>query len=204
MVGSAVVAALTLAPAAASQAATLTDGESSAGWSVVFAGYGTVTATSRAVNLRPAVAEDAATTHAALVVRDAPGTADRIRSRVTLNEQLRVGSSANPWETGWLLLRYTDPEHFYYLACKTNGWELGKRDPAYPGGQRFLATGEEPCAAVGDAANLLLAAKGNRLTVKVDGERVAQFTDTQRPYRSGQGGLYSEDADVTFDRLIVA
>ena len=44
---------------------------------------------------------------------------------------------------------YTDNNHFSYLALKTNGWELGKRDPAYPGGQRFLATGSDSPTQIG-------------------------------------------------------
>ena len=66
-------------------------------------------------------------THAALVV--SADKVSRISSRVRLNEQLRTASPANPWEAGWLIAGYTDPERFYYVACKTNGWELGKRDP---------------------------------------------------------------------------
>ena len=54
--------------------------------------------------------------------------------------QVRNGP-ANPWEVAWLLWHYTDDQHFYSIVLKPNGWELGKEDPAYPGAQRFLATG---------------------------------------------------------------
>ncbi|MEI2620707.1 MAG: hypothetical protein V9G09_08190 [Candidatus Nanopelagicales bacterium] len=132
-------------PAAARELSVLTDGDTFGSWQVVFAGYGAVQRHRTGwLNLRPAVAEAAESTHAALVV--SADKVSRISSRVRLNEQLRTTSPANPWETGWLIAGYTDPEHFYYVACKTNGWELGKRDPDYPGGQRFLATGDDPCA----------------------------------------------------------
>ena len=185
-------------------AAVLTDGGTYGQWSVVFAGYGSVTATGSAaapqLTLRPAVATTADTTHAALVVGKPLGD-QRLKARMTLNTQLRTGSAANPWETGWLVTRYQDPEHFYYVALKTNGWELGKRDPAYPGGQRFLATGATPRTGSGQSHTATLTAQGARLTVRIDGEAVTSFTDSQRPYRSGAPGFYSEDADVTFDKV---
>lgn len=188
-------------------AATLHEGGGTGNWSVVFTGYGSVTATGSgsrlALRLRPAASARADETHAALVVSNSSYTTARLKTRVTLNEQLRTGTEPNPWETGWLVTRYTDNDHFYYLALKTNGWELGKRDPAYPGGQRFLVTGDSPRAAVGDPQTAQLSAKGNTLTVKIDGSTVATFTDGQRPYQSGRVGMYTEDADATFDRISV-
>jgi 3-keto-disaccharide hydrolase len=189
-------------------AATLTDGDGTGNWSVVFAGFGSVTATGSgsrlALRLRPTAASQADETHAALVASNATYTTARLKTRVTLNGQLRTGSDPNPWETGWLVTRYTDDDHFYYLALKTNGWELGKRDPAHPGGQRFLMTGATPRAAVGDSQTAQLSAKGSTLTVRINGSTVATFTDGQRPYQSGRVGMYTEDADVTFDRISVA
>jgi len=44
----------------------------------------------------------------------------------------------------WVVFRYIDDDHFYHLALKPSGWELGKTDPSYPGGQRFLTTGTLP------------------------------------------------------------
>ena len=194
---------LTFAAGGPAQAATLTDGDTYGSWRVVFAGYGSVTATPSKLTLQPAVATTADTTHAALVVGTSQ-TNVRLKTRVTLNAQLRTGSSANPWETGWLVTRYQDPEHFYYVALKTNGWDLGKRDPAYPGGQRFLATGDSPAAEEGASQQVVLTASGNKISVRIDGEAVTTFTDTQRPYRSGAVGFYAEDAAVTFDKISVA
>lgn len=196
----AAVCLVAVCAAGPARAATLTDGGSYGPWNVVFAGYGTVTATSSKLTLRPATATAADQTHAALVVGQ-PQTDVRLKARVTLNAQLRTGP--NPWETGWVVTRYTDPDHFYYVALKTNGWELGKRDPAYPGGQRFLATGDAPAASVGGSQQVVLTASGAKLTVRIDGEPVATFVDSQRPYRSGAVGFYSEDADVTFDKISV-
>lgn len=197
---------MVLTPTAA-RAVTLTDGDLWGQWQVVFAGYGSVTATgsgtSSKVTLAPAVATSPDQTHAALVVSRATLQDARLRARVALDDQLRENSPANPWESGWLVTRYQDPEHFYYVALKTNGWELGKRDPAYPGGQRFLATGSTPRTSVGTSRTVVLQAVGRKLSVKIDGSTVATFTDTERPYTDGALGFYCEDAVVTFSRITV-
>ncbi|MCU0299211.1 MAG: hypothetical protein MUF33_11950 [Candidatus Nanopelagicales bacterium] len=186
------------------QAVTLTDGDRYGPWRVVFAGYGEVVATSNSrLRLRPAIATAPEQTHAALAVTDATYSSTRIKARVTLNQQLRTGSAPNPWETGWLITRYQDPEHFYYLALKTNGWELGKRDPAYPGGQRFLATGPAPTAREGQSQVAVLIAKGSKLTVRINGNTVTSFSDAETAYTTGSAGVYTEDADVTFDQIAV-
>jgi hypothetical protein len=201
-IGTSLLAMLVGLPsAAAREVSVLTDGDTFGSWQVVFAGYGSVNATNRRLNLRPAVAEDPDSTHAALVV--SADKVSRISSRLRLHEQLRTASPANPWETGWLIAGYTDPEHFYYVACKTNGWELGKRDPEYPGGQRFLATGDDPCARPSQATRVQLVHKGPRITVKINKEVVVTITDDERAYRSGRAGLYTEDADVSFDRIVM-
>ncbi|MBK9433971.1 MAG: calcium-binding protein [Micrococcales bacterium] len=188
-------------PAAARELSVLTDGDTFGSWQVVFAGYGAVNATDPMAEPTPGGSRGSESTHAALVV--SADNVSKVSSRVRLNEQLRTTSPANPWEAGWLIAGYTDPEHFYYVACKTNGWELGKRDPAYPGGQRFLATGDEPCARLGQSTRVQLVHKGPRLTVKINKEVVVTFTDDERAYRSGRAGLYTEDADVTFDRIVM-
>ena len=202
-----VLGVLMLMSPATARAAVLTDSESWGAWTVVFAGYGAVTATgsgsSTKITLAPAVASSPEETHAALVVSQASHDDVRIRTKVTLDQQLRENSAPNPWESGWVVTRYQDPEHFYYVALKTNGWELGKRDPAYPGGQRFLATGSTPRAKVGSGQTAVLQAVGRKLTVKINGTTVATFTDTERPYTNGSVGFYCEDAVVTFSRTSV-
>src|SRR5260370_635436 len=42
---------------------------------------------------------------------------------------------------------------------------------------------------------------GNEIAVSADGHRLAQFTDTQRPYLSGAFGVYSEDSVARFWRI---
>ena len=109
----------------------------------------------------------------------------------------------NPWEVPWLVWAYTDPEHFYYVTLKPNGWEVGKADPQYPGSQRFLATGTDVFP-VGYSHNVRVAHRGNSFRIWVDGMLLTSQTDAERPYSMGSVGVYAEDAVVKFDQLTVS
>ena len=117
---------------------------------------------------------------------------------VTTMRQLRTGSRPRPWEAGWVLWHYSDDRHFYYLVLKPDGWELGKEDPAYPGGQRYLVTRARPAFPIGRTYRVRVGQAGARITVYADGTRLARVTDRQHPYLRGRTGLYAEDAAVTF------
>lgn len=174
-------------------------------WNVVFTGYGSVSSTPsrQAVRLAPTAATAPERTHASLAVTNASvGNFDASLAMKT-TAQLRTGSAPNPWERAWALWHYTDTTHFYYVVLKTNGWEIGKADPAYPGAQRFLATGTDTAFALGATHKVAIAQRGATFTVKVDGRALATFTDTERPYLRGALGLYTEDADVTFGSVVV-
>lgn len=139
-------------------------------------------------------------THAGLLVSGATlGNMDLTVNMVTL-QQLRT-PTPNNWETAWALWHFTAGPHFYYFIPKAHGWELGKSDPAYPGGQRFLATGVTPSFSLGRWHSVRVRQVGNTMSVWVDGAMVTTFTDNERPYFSGQLGLYSEDARVQFDNV---
>ena len=140
-------------------------------------------------------------THAALVVSQASFSNVRFSAGFQTLEQLRTGSPPNPWESAWAVFNYTDNTHFYYVAFKPNGWELGKADPAYPGAQRFLATGSLPSCAVGTEHSFDIQCEGNVISVWLDGALLTTFTDNERPYLSGKVGFYTEDAKVAFDNV---
>ena len=123
--------------------------------------------------------------------------------RPEVRKQLRTGSTPNAWEVGWVLWHYTDDTHFYYLALKPDGWELGKEDPAYPGAQRFLRTASSPTFTVGSWHKVTVQQVANVITVSADGVALGSFTDLERPYLSGRLGLYTEDAQVHFDDVTV-
>lgn len=180
----------------------LPDGARSNGWTVRFAGYGCAAIGvdgGSVLALRPRAAASADATHAGLVLGPSLSSRDaaaRFRVRVFTARQLRTGSAPNPWEVAWVVWHYTDDDHFYYFIAKPNGWELGKRDPAYPGGQRFLATGSERRFPVGQWYDVDVAQRGATITVSVDGRTLVMFEDRERPYTAGAVGLYSEDAAV--------
>ena len=140
-------------------------------------------------------------THAALVVSQSSYTGVSFEADFATISQLRTGSPPNPWECAWAVFGYTDNSHFYYVAFKPNGWELGKVDPAYPGGQRFLATGSDTTFAVGSKHSFQITQTGATITVAADGKVLTTFTDMERPYLSGKLGFYTEDAEVIFDTV---
>ncbi|WP_431045673.1 family 16 glycoside hydrolase [Streptomyces sp. P1-3] len=171
-------------------------------WRSVFHGYGHTTGGVDELTLTPLAAREPGRTHAALVVSTARYERVDYRARMRTAEQLR-SPEPNPWEVAWLVWAYTDPEHFYYLALKPNGWELGKRDPDYRGGQRFLATGS-PSFPVGTWSEVRVRQRGPRMTVVVDGRPLVDFEDRERPYTAGSVGAYTEDARAEFRKIGVA
>jgi hypothetical protein len=125
-----------------------------------------------------------------------------VEIRIRTNRQLRR-PSPNPWEVGWVLWHYRGDRHFYFIILKPNGWELGKEGPAYPGNQRFLATGTEPAFPPGRWYTIGIQQRGNVIAAEADGHHLARVTDTGTPYRWGQVGLYCEDASATFQPVAI-
>lgn len=212
LAGIAALSSLNQAAAATNVVTPYRDGATFGDWRVVFAGYGAVSAYSQQptrLTLRPQAVNSASATSSALAVSRAGFTTTSldVQAAVTTTKQLRTGSPPNPWEVAWLIWDYTDNEHFYYAVAKPNGWELGKRDPAYPGGQRFLATGSTPTVSVGKKATLRIirARAGSASSIKLllNGSTLTTFSDTERPYRSGSVGVYTEDAAVDFSYVRV-
>lgn len=174
-------------------------------WRAIYDGYGqtsVVGVPEKMVELRPMVSTAAGETHAGLVATQRSFGDVDLSVRVLTVAQLRV-PAPNPWEVGWVLWGYTDNLHFYSVVLKPNGWEIGKEDPAYPGAQRFLATGSTPTFQPGTWHTVRVRQVGNVITVWADGVPLATLRDTERPYRSGAVALYSEDAAVRFDEVAV-
>jgi hypothetical protein len=182
-------------------------------WDVVFHGYGPGLRSTQSngvaeLTLEPNGATQQNTTHAVLAVSKTsaeefdPCADTVISAEMRTTAQLRSGSPPNPWEAAWFVWRYVDPEHFYYLTLKPNGWEIGKRDPAFAGGQRFLVSGESstyPPSATWHS--IVVTLKGAAMDVQVDGAQLARYTDNQDPYPCGRIALYTEDARVGFRNI---
>lgn len=170
-------------------------------WRSVFDGHGENIGRHDGLLLSPEPAKEPGETHAGLIVSTQQYGDVDYRATVRTIAQLRT-PKPNPWEVPWLVWAYTDPEHFYYVTLKPNGWELGKRDPAYPGGQRFLATGPERFP-VGRATEVQIVQRGPLMGVSVGPNRSGLITyrDQERPYLHGSVGVYTEDARVVFSSL---
>ena len=139
--------------------------------------------------------------HSALVTTTAP-LADFSVS-VTMTTLKQLNTAPNPWEVGWVLWGFSDNTHFYAFTPQPNGWELSKQDPAYPGDQRFLATGSTPKFPVGGTYTVAVAQQGALMSVWVNGQHIVSFTDQERPYLSGSLGLYCEEAAVNYGAIFV-
>ncbi|MFF5206191.1 family 16 glycoside hydrolase [Streptosporangium sp. NPDC000396] len=170
-----------------------------------FDGYGTASACRRdgewLWRLSPKPAHTPDETHAALAVTTATHSDLELRVRARTPRQLRL-PAPNPWEVAWMVWHYTDNHHFYYLILKPNGWELGKVTPGYPGGQRFLATGNQPYDA-GLWHTIEIRQVADTITADVNGCRLIHLRDLEHPYRKGQVGIYTEDATADFTDLRV-
>lgn len=185
----------------------MNEGDSMGAWQLRFSGYGCVGLTSgangTALSMQPRTATATEETHAPLLLGPEYGDRLMMTARVQTVQQLRRGGEPNAWEVAWLVWHYQDDEHFYYFIPKPNGWELGKRDPSYPGGQRFLTTGTDQKFPVGRTYTVQITHRGNVLSVVVDGVALTSFTDTERPYVSGRIALYSEDAEIRVHQVSV-
>jgi hypothetical protein len=152
------------------------------------------------LTLSPRASARPTETHAALALSSGVYSTDlHFAGRVATLKQLRTGSAPNAWECAWIVWNYSDNDHFYYLALKPNGWELGKRESGSPGGQRFLASGEYSFA-IGVWVAFRVVQRDNEITVGVNDTTLATVVDAARPiYKSGRVGIYTEDATAAID-----
>jgi 1,2-diacylglycerol 3-beta-glucosyltransferase len=172
-------------------------------WRVVFTGHGQVTMPGQAIQLAPERAASPRATHAALVVsaRDYRNFSATLTVRTL--RQLRQGAAGapHPWEVGWVLWHYTSNRSFYALTLEQHGWVLSKQDPAYRGGERFLASGRTPVFPAGRPHLVQITQAGPTITARADGHLLTRFTDTQRPYLTGSLGLYCEDSVARYEAI---
>jgi hypothetical protein len=144
-------------------------------------------------------------THAFLVTGPVLAAPLSYSLHVRTESQLRGGSPPNEWETAWVVWGYSDPRHFYYFVPRADGWELGKRDPSYPGGQRFLASGSSPSFPLRRWVEIKVTQDAAaRIEVRAAGRLVVSYVDEERPYAAGKIALYGEDCEALFDDVRAA
>lgn len=162
---------------------------------VVYTGYGKICQKDQnQITLTTAKPKNKKHTHGTLVVSTKTNIT-KTTTTVTLNRQLR--KNPNPWESPWLIFGYHNPKQFYYLALKTNGWELGKKDTNYPGEQRFLKTENSPKTHLNTAKTVTIEHHKNRIVLIINKQKHV-YTDKENPYKPAKFGFYTEDAQVTF------
>lgn len=177
----------------------LDDGERLGPWRVVFDGNddrASVAVRPGALRLVPQPARSPEETYSALVVsRQKFSTAPLHLSATWITrESTRIGTP-NAWEVGWLVWDYVDNDHFTYLVLKPNGWEVGRRDPRYQGGQRFLYDDVAPVTPMGQERTVTVDRVGRETTIRVDGELLVSYPLPARE-RHGSVGMYCEDSAV--------
>lgn len=178
------------------------EGEERGRFRAVYDGHGSVSGNDNEILLEPKSADDLSMTHGGLVVTTQ--TWNRVDFDVVVTTEAQVRRDpANPWEVGWVLWNYTDDDHFYAVALKPNGWEVSKQDPAYPGKQRFLVTGDQPRFPIGESQRVSVTQSGAEMVISVGGRVLARVVDEEAPYRNGSIGFYTEDARVRFTDLSV-
>ncbi|EHM52523.1 immunoglobulin-like domain-containing protein, partial [Cardiobacterium valvarum] len=185
---------------------TYVDNDTFGAWKVAFAGYGNVEIIdngggNQALQLKPMARSGETETSSAMVLGSAQtGDEFTYSGTIATPEQLRQGATPNAWETAWLVWNHTDNDHYYYFVARANGWELGKRDPAYSGGQRFMATGSESWP-LAEPKNFVVTKRGNTVEISINGKVITTFTDDENPYTGGTIGLYTEDARIVADDI---
>ncbi|UPT74870.1 MAG: calcium-binding protein [Elusimicrobiota bacterium] len=184
--------------AAALSAGCATPAGDLARWKTASTGFGSVSAGGDGtLAARTMASTRTSETHAFLSLGPKLVAPFAYEARVVTDAQNRRNAPPNDWEAAWLVWSFTDRRHFYYFVAKPTGWELGKRDPAFRGGQRFLADGKEPAFPLGKWAKIRVEQdEDSRMSVYADGKLVVTFTDVQRPYRAGRVGFYGEDCEA--------
>lgn len=153
--------------------------------------------------LAPKTASQRNETHSALVVSSKEFKNFHLSADIRIDKQVRTNISANPWEGGWIMWRWNDPTHHYYIALKTSGQEIGKYDGGTnPQSQIILKTTRTPPAEVGEWDHLDLTVNGSHIVAVIDGIKTFDFND-KSSFDAGKIAMYCEDARVSFDNIRV-
>ena len=128
----------------------------------------------------------------------------------------------NNWEVGWLIFRYTDDWHHYYMLIQRDGGlELGRKDYfPHVEQQQFLVTNANnaPTFVLGQWYNFKLRCVKNNIRVWIDGVSQCNITDDgsfgfdsatggtppapSSALYGGYFGPYNEDAAVEYDNVV--
>ncbi len=159
-------------------------------------------------------------TSSSLVLTEGPSFTDfDITLSVRTKDQLRF--VPDPWEAAWVMFRYTDAYHHYYLVLKSNSTlELGKKDNVLSvDEQYFLSTGVGFTYTESGWNKVRIKVVSNHITVWIDDIQKIDMIDDgslgaqggapntsavpSSTLYGGKMGLYNEDAVVEFSPMTV-
>ncbi len=175
----------------------------------IFDGYGSVTWNSalQQLNMAPQAATQPSETHASLVV-----SSQTLKQPFQLSytmktiQQLRTGSTPNPWETGWILFGYKPDGKFKYIVLKPQGYGVEMGESLLNNAQDFLYTStfNQDIFPVNDTYNVVLNVKNNVVTMTVNGKQYVSYamSGNDQLTADGQYGFYTEDANVQVSNIV--
>jgi hypothetical protein len=159
--------------------------------------------------LSPAISASANQNHASLVTTTKQfGNFELLIDTKTV-KQLRAKSTPGPGDAAWVLFRYTDVFHYYWVLLKPTGIELGKKDcntcKDTREGQIFLFTSDKQKLHFGKWSRWDILVTGNHIVVTVDNKKAIDYIDPNmsNELSFGKIGLYSEDALAYFDNIYI-
>jgi hypothetical protein len=200
-----------------------TDGTMFGPWMVAWAGFGCVEAiadvTGTWLNLAPKASSGPG--RSALVVGPSPGPVTSYTYSLRIKTLAQINKSPKPWQVGWAVWSYSNPNSFYNVVLKPNGWELDKEYTTSTGaqGQCFLASGTNYKFPIGvrydlEITDTVVGVATKNIMVKVSGGSLpgqitlVSYTDAGAcnvsPYMSGSIALYDEAASVDFTNVQVS
>lgn len=177
-------------------------------WRTVYDGYGTVNwdVNLQQITMSPKPATQPTETHAALVVsKSSYHQPFQLNYTMKTTKQLRVGSTPNAWEVGWLVFGYKTDGKFKYLILKPNGYGLELGESLLNDKQNFLYTSafNQDLFPVNKDYNVTIIAQNNIITITINGKQYAPYSLTNKDALTvdGQYGFYTEDAAVQVSNI---
>jgi len=193
-------------------------------WSSVFNGYGasgvkteeggggkniSLSNNNKIFFLSPAISASKNQTHASLVTTTRQFANFELLIDTNTVKQLREKSTPGPGEAAWVLFRYTDVFHYYWVLLKPTGIELGKKDcntcKDTKEGQIFLFTSDKQKLHFGKWSRWDILVTGNHIVITIDNHKAINYIDPTMSNKLSIGkiGLYSEDSLAYFDNVYI-
>ena len=192
-------------------------------WKDIYTGYGTAGVRQDLNNneymyLAQKTSTSSGETHAALLTTTKLFKDFDLTAKVKTVKQLRQNSPPNNWETAWIMWNWQDNYHQYSFLLKKQGFQLEKKDnnKQDDSAEVFLVTQGSPSVKMNTWQNWHIQVTGTgtgtpHIVVWIDGIKIIDYIDNKTgvPRNSlvmrqgGFVGLYTEDAAVAFDDVII-